>query len=507
MNSTNSKTPNSRLRHERELRGWSQSKVANEIGTNTDRISRWESGNSTVSPYYREKLIELFGKNANELGFLDDATGDDPPAESPEESFLSQPTTSINLDGQQPIQLFLPRDAPQVVTIHIQQRSSISSSANSEGSVIINGRITNTSGREHPSEIEDTVNRREALQEIAGAGLSLAIAPHKLFESTASPIWERLSRTLAKSSHIDETMLFHLGQITKQYWQMRTTIGYRLLLSGFLGHLETVTQLLQISQPPTIHKRLCIIASEIAQYLGAILFDMKEYASARAYYHVSIEAAQEANDFTLWAVGLGRMSSLPIYSDLPQKALPHLRQAQELASQHCKATTRAWLASVEAEAQANLYDASACLRALKQAERFINPSETGDTPHEVRFDYARFLGYKGVCYLRLQQPNEALEALNEGAKLIDSTSVRQRSIILADSAAAYAQKEEVEAACEQAIRALTLTDQTKSELVMLRLQDFRRIVKKWETASYVKEFDEQMALRSGYTRPGEEKIQ
>jgi len=502
------KKPNRNLQHERDLRGWSQQKVAAEIGTDEKRVGVWERGESTPSPYFREKLIELFGKNAQELGLIDQAADSKLPDASFEETETVAGTSQETLprqhvrttfDGYQPIQLFLPRDTAQAVTIHIRQQSSISTSANSEESVIINSRITSTSGRGRPSEIEETVNRREALQEIVGGGLSLATASYKLFNSTASPIWERLSRALTKSSCLDETALLHLAQIPKQYWQMRTTIGYRFLLSGLQGHLETVTKLLQISQPPTIHQHLCIIASETAQYLGAIFFDMKDHPSARAYYHVSIEAAQEANDYSLWAVGLGRMSSLPIYSDLPQKALPHLRQAQDLASRHDVATTRAWLASVEAEAQANLHDESACLRALKQSEHFLGLSAAGDTPHEVRFDYPRFLGYKGVCFLRLEQPDEALEALNEGAKLIDSTSVRQQSIILVDSAAAYAQKAEVEVACERAIQALTLTDQTKSELVLLRLRDFRRIVKKWETASYVKEFDEQMALRSTHT--------
>lgn len=88
----NSKTPNNRLRHERELRGWSQSKVASELGTNTDRISRWESGESKVSPYYREKLIELFGKDAKELGFLDNETLDD--------DFIDQEKSA---DGQTPL--------------------------------------------------------------------------------------------------------------------------------------------------------------------------------------------------------------------------------------------------------------------------------------------------------------------------------------------------------------------------------------------------------------------
>ncbi|MBV9689974.1 MAG: helix-turn-helix transcriptional regulator [Ktedonobacteraceae bacterium] len=64
------KVPNDRLRQEREVRGWSQRKLAQELDTNIDRISRWECGDSVPSPYYREKLCTLFGKDAKELGFV-----------------------------------------------------------------------------------------------------------------------------------------------------------------------------------------------------------------------------------------------------------------------------------------------------------------------------------------------------------------------------------------------------------------------------------------------------
>jgi len=36
--------PNQRLKRERELRGWSQAKVASEVGTDPATVSRWERG-------------------------------------------------------------------------------------------------------------------------------------------------------------------------------------------------------------------------------------------------------------------------------------------------------------------------------------------------------------------------------------------------------------------------------------------------------------------------------
>jgi tetratricopeptide (TPR) repeat protein/transcriptional regulator with XRE-family HTH domain len=65
------------LKNERELRGWSQAKIAEALGINARTVIRWEKGQAIPYPYYRERLCDLFGKNARELGLvLDDDEGE-----------------------------------------------------------------------------------------------------------------------------------------------------------------------------------------------------------------------------------------------------------------------------------------------------------------------------------------------------------------------------------------------------------------------------------------------
>ncbi|HYU73316.1 MAG TPA: AAA-like domain-containing protein [Ktedonobacteraceae bacterium] len=65
--------PNRRLQRERQLRGWSQAYLAEQIEAPADYyISRWERGAFLPSPLYQQKLCELFGKTAEALGFLQD---------------------------------------------------------------------------------------------------------------------------------------------------------------------------------------------------------------------------------------------------------------------------------------------------------------------------------------------------------------------------------------------------------------------------------------------------
>src|SRR3954468_22170253 len=73
---------NEKLKHARELRGWSQEELARRVGCIADSlghrgvaldvstISRWERGRNSPGPFYRQLLCSLFEMNASELGLL-----------------------------------------------------------------------------------------------------------------------------------------------------------------------------------------------------------------------------------------------------------------------------------------------------------------------------------------------------------------------------------------------------------------------------------------------------
>ncbi len=84
-------TPNRRLKQVRELRGWSQAKVAEQIGTDATTVSRWERGLFSPTPYFRERLCVLFGKNAEELGLME---SEHPDAEDGQRAFSPRPAAT-----------------------------------------------------------------------------------------------------------------------------------------------------------------------------------------------------------------------------------------------------------------------------------------------------------------------------------------------------------------------------------------------------------------------------
>jgi len=94
-------TPNRRLKQARELRGWSQAKVAEQIGTDATTVSRWERGLFSPTPYFRERLCALFSKDAKELGLLEpDSSPEHDKDDSKQSSARSLPVLQMHEDWQ-----------------------------------------------------------------------------------------------------------------------------------------------------------------------------------------------------------------------------------------------------------------------------------------------------------------------------------------------------------------------------------------------------------------------
>jgi len=78
------------LKHERQLRGWSQADVAARIGSDPKTVSRWEQGLALPLPYFQQRLVDLFGKDAQALGFIAEER----------ENFRDAPKSSDGLPSQ-----------------------------------------------------------------------------------------------------------------------------------------------------------------------------------------------------------------------------------------------------------------------------------------------------------------------------------------------------------------------------------------------------------------------
>ncbi len=104
------------LKHERQLRGWSQEDLATRIGSDPRTVGRWERGLAFPGPYFQQRLIDLFGKDAEALGFVAEPGENlnQAPANShhPLINQDSGDTPRSEIDGEGPVTVLWPSNLP-----------------------------------------------------------------------------------------------------------------------------------------------------------------------------------------------------------------------------------------------------------------------------------------------------------------------------------------------------------------------------------------------------------
>ncbi len=503
------KKPNKKLQRERELYGWSQARVAEKLGTTVKRVSMWECGDATPDRYYQEKLCDLFGKNAQELGLLDQESGDE---DDPQENSTTQLDSSNNASSlPHPIQLLVPNGQPVYVTIQIQQQPPTSSPDEITKSVLVDGQAHTAAYSSHEDITmrlgHEAMDRRDFLRETGRVAVGLI----------GSELLDRFYRALKKPSTIDERLLHYLQTHTESYWRDRhsAALASTDLLDYVIEHFQKVTQLLDRPMFPSQRIQLCVIASKTAQLAGHLLFDMGNYIEARQVHQAAIMAAQEVDNHALQATAWARISFTWTYSGSAPEALRCIEQARCLAIGSANSTVRAYLAAVEAEIQALLGDSTACLKALDQAEHFEDEQHSLEDSYWLRFDRSRLAGYKGICFRRLYRPGvpqtasflmEGQNALKDALAQLAPTRVQRQPVLLIDLADTYTLQGDIEAACEYATKAIPLIDQIKSQAAFRRLLQLRQALKPWQKTQQVQGLDSQMGQQNFLRRCDSEEM-
>jgi tetratricopeptide (TPR) repeat protein/transcriptional regulator with XRE-family HTH domain len=470
MESAQQAKPNELLRRQRQQRGWSLQRVADEIrrlcerdgrrvGITAHMVGTWERGNKRPSPLYREKLCILYGENAERLGLIEG------PASSEPVSLLAQPSPlggngwDMEGDGDSPTR---------------------SGGAGFEGL------------EAHDSEMR----RRTFLRRMAGATGAALIAPP--LGLLGSEPWERMAMALDRPAMADAATVEDLKTITASYARLTECVTSGSLIGPVLEHMRTVTDLLRGPQPAGVRRQLCVAAAEVSQLAGWLLFGIGQHEAAQSYYRVSLQASREAGDRALGAYVIGGMSFIPTASAKPDKALQYVKQAQRTATDGSPATLRAWLAALESELQASLGNAAATRTALDKAERAADDAGDEERPTWIEyFDRGRLAGFAGVCHIRLDRPDEAIAPLHEALELLPESSVKHRSVLLTDLATARVKQGELDEGLRLAGESLEIATRMKGISAMRRLGEFRNRLEPWRSSREVRQFDED--YRTGLT--------
>ncbi|MGI5349293.1 helix-turn-helix transcriptional regulator [Streptomyces sp. CA-250714] len=315
--------------------------------------------------------------------------------------------------------------------------------------------------RRHPGDhygsrdIDDMI-RREFLRVLAVAGALTA----EESEALAEGVQRRASTDFARMNE-------HLWQV----YQLARTKGsvypvVRDQLSALARTLDHRTE--QDAQA------LCGAAGDLFQLAGELAFDGNRYPDAAASYMLAASASKEARAFDLWACALTRHAYLDVYERRYRDALDVLSAAERIARRGDRSlATRHWVAAVQAEAFAGIGDLTNCERALDEAEKVADLSDSGHNGGWLRFDGTRLAEERGARYVqlgRLDLAERTLQsALSQGA-LAHGHSFRRRGAVLTNLAAIGAKRNDPDQVITYAQEALHLAVETSSGYVARRLQ-------------------------------------
>jgi WD40 repeat protein/DNA-binding XRE family transcriptional regulator len=210
------------LRRERELRGWSRTYVAEQLGVDVMTVGRWERGERFPQPDHRQKLCALFEKNAQELALLPETPNtlddqavvsdrspqiSDNPLQPPDASLQTSDTLDISL----PISSLTNEQGKGVSSSFHRHRRIFLTGLASLGAVALAGGIWEITHRSSPrSTIQPTVRRKPLFQLLDPNASNwinhLAYSPNGSMLAVAcgdnvSPIWNIQESVVASYYH------------------------------------------------------------------------------------------------------------------------------------------------------------------------------------------------------------------------------------------------------------------------------------------------------------------
>jgi transcriptional regulator with XRE-family HTH domain len=432
------------LAQRRKVLGYSQERLAEQLGVDRSTIVRWESGSAEPQPSLRSQLADALEVSLRELAEL----------------LTESREANASLVGTKRWSF-----APEEPKLSIVQQD-----------------LTET----------DDMNRREMLRLMSMAGTLIAAS-----DVQGRLDFERLDYAAKNLNGLDPATLDEYAAFNTHLWRAFTLSRNKSAAFPMVrGQLDVLVSALQQARGSAMHHRVCELASDLFQLAGEILFDGNQYTSAAHCYTLAAQAAREAGALDLWACALTRHAFISVYEQKFDRAAPLLQLAAGLAQGGDYAlSTRHWVSAVQAEVFAGLGDLSACQRALDQADEvqaLTGPYQNGGW---LRFDGSRLAEERGTCYVALRRPELAEAAL--GDALGQKLSSRRQGGVLVDLALLGLQRRDLDQLLIHSGAALDMAQQTGSGVIGRKLQGLQPYLVPYLKDSRISQLNEELSTVRG----------
>jgi transcriptional regulator with XRE-family HTH domain/tetratricopeptide (TPR) repeat protein len=334
--------------------------------------------------------------------------------------------------------------------------------------------------------------RREFMRQVTAL---VGTATMEAFLDVGGPdALDRFSLAVGRPTRVDRVTVQHLETVTTMHRQLYHHLSSFELVDAVTGHLRAATRLLRGAQDRVLRRRLAAVAGETAGHAAWLFHDLGDQKLTERYYADAAIATRKAGDPGLDAYVSGFKSLVRASEGQPKAALGLARAARQVGARNATATTRSWLAGLEAQALATLHDSKACFVALRQAETAIGQARPDeDPPWMYSFDEARLAALAGACYRQLGKTTAAERTLHEALAALDPSCTRRRSEGLLELALVQLQKEDIDEACRFAGQSFEAAMTAGSVVGQLRVGEFRSGLDQWSDTEAVRNLDDQLA--------------
>ncbi|MET7479673.1 MFS transporter [Streptomyces sp. NPDC005648] len=205
-------------------------------------------------------------------------------------------------------------------------------------------------------------------------------------------------------------------------------------------------------------------SAELTRLAGWMAFDTGQQEAAQRYYIQALRLARAAADVPLGGYVLASMSLQATYRGFGDEGVDLAQAALERNRGLATARTMSFFRLVEARAHARAGDAAAAGAALKAAEGWLERSREGDNDPSWLGFYGedRFAADAAECYRDLKAPRQVRRFTEQALSKPTEEFVRSHGLRLVVSAVAELESGNLDAACEQGVRAVEVAGRISS---------------------------------------------
>jgi hypothetical protein len=293
---------------------------------------------------------------------------------------------------------------------------------------------------------------------------------------------ERLGRVM-QGLGADAATVQDLGIITRWYASQSRSMAPGMLVPALQGHLRAYLDLV-MKAPAGLGRSLNAGAAEVALLTGVLAFRLGHSGEALHYWLMASALAQESEHRVAHAYAVAVRATMPMQPSNwggqggnPQQVVHQLDQALAILGSASDWPAAASFHAWRAEPHAALGNGKAAARDLEVAE--TNLAKLGPEPAEDWTGLALLsqaelaADGRAACAVFLRQSNEALRIL-ESDRINSHASPGWRAARMADLAAAYAQRGDLDHSLDVLLRATELALAARDPWRLRRIQGVRR---------------------------------